>query len=437
MDYAIFIPGTMGSRLQTPQGDEVWPPTVLETQTSYKRIDQLSRDDLIVTDIVRKVWCVGIYKPLIDQFDEIGFKEGATGQKRLKAFAYDWRKDIVDTADLVAQELEAAAAAGAKSITIIAHSMGGLIARLVLESGLYANKPWFSKITGFIALATPHLGAPLALARVLGLDSALGISGPDFKTLAGDIRYPSGYQLLPAPGEAACWDIATPLLEPLDIYDRGVAKRLGLNTKLLDRARFVHDTLAKGSVPKHVRYFFFAGTGHDTVTRINMSSAEAILTTSDDAGDGTVPMWSALPRSLQKQLVVGDHSGFFTGKIFSAVFYRLLGATFPTPPIGLTATGVFLSAKKLIFRHDEAIALVLVPDQPSGEIKGSITIERADNPSTPFAPFGAPIAVSYSGPETEILKMALPPTGKTGQFKATFHGKPGGSQPVFFAVSDV
>ncbi|MCO4054247.1 MAG: hypothetical protein HEQ16_09390 [Bosea sp.] len=171
--------------------------------------------------------------------------------------------------------------AGAKSITIVGHSMGGLVSRLLLESGVFSNEPWFKKIISFIALATPHLGAPLALARILGMDSALGISKSDFKIFANNPKYPTAYQLLPAPGEAACWDISVRSLPALDIYDSKVAARLGLNTSLLKRARYVHDTLGKNSAPGNVRYFFFAGTGHGTVTRVNVGIGANVLTSSE------------------------------------------------------------------------------------------------------------------------------------------------------------
>lgn len=435
MECVIFVPGIMGSRLATPEGEEIWPPTVLETQTGYGRREELERDDLVVTDIVRKVWCVGVYQPLVDQFLAMGFKEGGVGQKRLVAFAYDWRRDLENTKDLLAKEIEKQVKAGAKSIIIVGHSMGGLVSRLLLESGVFSNEPWFKKIISFIALATPHLGAPLALARILGMDSALGISKSDFKIFANNPKYPTAYQLLPAPGEAACWDISVRSLPALDIYDSKVAARLGLNTSLLKRARYVHDTLGKNSAPENVRYFFFAGTGHGTVTRVNVGIGANVLTSSEDAGDGTVPLWSALPRSLQKQLVVGEHSGFFVGDAFSAVFYRLLGADFPEPPIALHgASSVALSMKQLLLPKEEAPEVVLIPDLPTNKIAGQLFLERTEKPEAPFVAFGEPVPVSYNGPDIALLKFILPPLNETGQYRVTFKGKPGPSEPVFFAV---
>lgn len=300
MNVVVFVPGIMGTALVTPDGEEVWPPTALETQFGYKRKKELMRDDLKVGDVIRKLLCFGVYQPLLDQLAEIGFSENG-GQKRLVLFPYDWRLDLEKTADKLATRLSDLADEGATSITIVAHSMGGLISRLVLETLKFKSKPWFGKINGFLALATPHLGAPLALARVLGMDSALGVSAEDFKELANDPRYPSGYQLLPAPAEASCWDIGRRDLGPLDIYKDEVASRLGLNKILLARARFVHDILSAGNQPEHVRYFYFAGTGHKTATRVNVDDTERLLTISEDAGDGTWARIIQNPRSRRRR----------------------------------------------------------------------------------------------------------------------------------------
>lgn len=437
MQTVVLVPGIMGTRLRTPDGDEVWPPTVLETQYGYHRKDQLLRDDLITGDIIRSVWCAEIYQPLIDQLTEIGFREGNDSDKTLKVFPYDWRQDLERTAEQLAKQIAELASSSASSVILIAHSMGGLICRLVLESGAHSGQPWFSKIEAFITLATPHLGAPLALARILGMDSTLGISGPDFRVIANDPRYPSAYQLLPAPGEDACWDVTNNELLPLDIYEPATAKTLGLNTSMIQRAKFVYDTLASGHPPKHVRYFCFAGTGHATTTRVNVTKSGNKLTTAEDAGDGTVPMWSALPRSLQRQLVLGEHSSFFTRRTFKAVFYRLLGATFPDEPIALAATGVDVSIQALVIEANQPIDLLLVPHIPAIDIQGSILLERTDDPSKPFVAVGAPVRVSYSGPVIPQLKMSLLPLRDPGQYRLRFEGKPGPSGSIAFAVARV
>lgn len=434
MKCVVFVPGIMGSILSTPGGEEVWPPTAFEVATGYKRKAKLLQDDLVVGDIVREVSCFDIYKPLIDSFSAMGFKESGPGD-RLHLFPYDWRRDLETLADRLASRLDALPAA-TTSITLVAHSMGGLVSRLTLEAGKFDAKPWFKKIDTFMTLATPHLGAPLALARILGLDSAMGISGADFRDISGDIRYPSGYQLLPAPGEAACWDIkAGGTLNVLDIYHPPTATGLGLNPKLVERAAFVHNTLAKGKAPAHIRYFYFAGTGHKTATRLNVGTGTKQVTRSEDAGDGTVPMWSALPVSAQKQLVVGEHAGFFAETTFNAVFFRLFGKSFPTPPVGAAGPDAALSVQSLTISKTDEIELLMAPAAPVTSVDGKVVIESTDGPGKPFTPFGAAFAVTYAGPRIPMLKLRLPPIGKPGFYQARFVGKPSAQKPVQFAVT--
>jgi phospholipase A1 len=245
MDAAVLIPGIMATRLVLPgtepgaQSEEVWPPTPLETQVGYKRIDKLLDPRVVAGEMIDKVLCFSFYQTVKDQLVTLGYT--CTGaRKRLVEFPYDWRKDNLSIADALAARLDRLHAAGAKKIVLIGHSMGGLLARLLMESGKYDGRPWFGAIGLFMALATPHLGAPLVLARIFGLDSTLGISGADFARLAANPAFPSGYQLIPAPGELVIWNLDSPDVAPLDIYDEATAAQLGLDPKLVARAKAMH-----------------------------------------------------------------------------------------------------------------------------------------------------------------------------------------------------
>jgi pimeloyl-ACP methyl ester carboxylesterase len=196
MKAVVFVPGIMGTELFSKAGEKLWPPKPLETQFGYGRADKLLDNDVRPGGIIENVSCFDVYGSMFDQFKQLGFgQDGA--QNRFFPFPYDWRLDLEHTAGELARLLDTVDGAGAQDIFLIAHSMGGLVSRLMLETGAYAARPWFAKIRMFVALATPHQGAPLPLARVLGLDSTLGISKEDFRKLSNDPRYPSGYQLLP------------------------------------------------------------------------------------------------------------------------------------------------------------------------------------------------------------------------------------------------
>ena len=327
--------------------------------------------------------------------------------------------------------------------------MGGLVSRLVLETGAYDDRPWFNKVKMFIALATPHQGAPLALARVLGLDSTLGITKSDFRKLASDPSYPSAYQLLPAPNEAACWSKTDLSVGTIDIYDEATATRLGLNPQLLKRARFVHDSLARGKVPSHVRYFYFAGTGHETVTRVNVQevagtypSEEMVLTRSEDAGDGTVPFWSALPRPVQKQVVVNEHAQVFRGMAFKRVFYRLLGGDLGVPLQSLgreeeEVLALQLSLPTPVIHAGHEFELLVVPTVQVGSIAGTFVLQRLKEDGTAAGSFEELSKITYAGPPVSRLRLSMPPIINPGLYELRFTGNPANSDPLKFAVASI
>ncbi|WP_417721012.1 esterase/lipase family protein [Salipiger sp.] len=436
---AVFVPGIMGTELKLPSGEVVWPPKVTETIFGYNRIDKLQSPDLRATEVIRNVSCVDFYSPILALFREMGF--AAQGAKRLVEHPYDWRRDLFDLADDLADMLDTV---DADEIVLVAHSMGGLITRLMLETGTYAGRPFFHRISGFFALATPHNGAPLALARVMGLDKALGISREDFKKLSANPAYPSGYQLLPAPGEDACWDTTNgSKLKPLDFYDPQVAARLGMKPALVARARAVHDALNAGAAPTHIRYFYFSGAGHKTVTRVNMDGQTAFVVQTPDAGDGTVPMWSSLPRTEQKQVVINEHANVFRGTPFKRVFFRLFGADAGAPleaPVfaGLEGTEpepVRISLQKPVFGEDEPIELVLTSETLMTALEGRLVFDRITEADAVEAEAAAAEEVLYRGPGINALAMTLKTRLSPGFYELRFEGDRPLEERVVVAIS--
>ncbi|WLB87862.1 lipase/acyltransferase domain-containing protein [Bradyrhizobium japonicum] len=464
MDAAVLIPGIMGTRLFLPavapetDPEEVWPPTPLETQIGYNRIDKLQDPRVITGAIIDKVLCFSFYRAVREQLATLGYTQ-RTLQKRLVEFPYDWRRDNFDTADSLAARLDRLHAEGATKIVLIGHSMGGIIARLLMESGKYDDRPWFGNIGLFMALATPHLGAPLALARIFGLDSMLGISGADFARLAANPAFPSGYQLIPAPGELAVWNVESPDVAPLDVYDEPTSVQLGLNPRLVARAKAMHDVLSIGRRPAHVRYFYFAGSGHRTVTRVNVAAAagkpvdhsQSVVTSTPDAGDGTVPMYSALPVSGQRQIVINEHATVFEGRPFRHLFFRLMGGddgdvleleTLDEPSPG---PRVALSLDSPVQRVDRPIELTLAvfnsaaPGDPErvGTITGTIVVEQFSENIEGQSTTSNNIPISYAGPSIDRLAILLPAIGKAGLYRLRFDGSPLAANAAPFAVSNV
>lgn len=416
MKYAVLVPGIMGSVLKTTGGDEAWPPRVTFSGV-HADADALLRPDLQVGDIVRKVACFSFYQPLIDTLTDLGFRE--TGSDRLILFPYDWRKDLDVTSRQLAQEL-AVLAQDATSITIVAHSMGGLVARLAVERSDTGAKPWTDKITSLITLATPHRGAPLSLARILGLEGTTGLSADDCRKVSNDPDYPSAYQLLPAPGEQACWDTTEGQRLPVvDIYDPTAAEAIGLKPAMVARARWVHETLQQGQKPASIRYFYFAASGYTTATRLNLlDSQQQVMTTTPEAGDGTVPLWSALPAVGQRQVVVGSHTDLYSQEAFNAVFYRLFGATYAEPALrALPEVTATLSVRAPTLPAAEPIELLIAFSSPTDTLDTTLELVRLGGADLMGVQETAPIPVHYKGPDIPYLKLLLPPVETSGLYR--------------------
>ena len=93
-----------------------------------------------------------VYDNLIETFELNNFVQG----ENLFPFPYDWRESNIFTAGLLRNKInKVQEVCECEKVDIIAHSMGGLIARYYIQSGLYEDD-----IDQLIFLGTPHLGSP-------------------------------------------------------------------------------------------------------------------------------------------------------------------------------------------------------------------------------------------------------------------------------------
>lgn len=91
------------------------------------------------------------YDDLINTFILNGFVEGET----IFPFPYEWRESNIFTAGLLRDKInEVQEICGCEKVDLVAHSMGGLVARYYIQSGLYEDD-----VDQLIFLGTPHLGS--------------------------------------------------------------------------------------------------------------------------------------------------------------------------------------------------------------------------------------------------------------------------------------
>lgn len=255
-DPVIIIPGITGSELVTPTGDKVWF-SAKRGKTDDLRLPMtstnlaLNRDTLKVGDIIRKVELpvlpdVEVYQKLIDALKERGYTEA--DWKNPKAtdvfyvFAYDWRRDNVESARLLMQNMAAVKKTLRKpnlKFDILAHSMGGLIARYAAmygtadlpRDGVTPIPTWAgaAHINKLMMFGTPNEGSAKSLDALLNGYPIIASRNLPF---VDDLRpedvmaNPTAFQLIPHQASARFLDEN---LQPLqiDLYDPKTWEKYG------------------------------------------------------------------------------------------------------------------------------------------------------------------------------------------------------------------
>ena len=249
----IIVPGLTGSELVNKNDNSVvWfkRERVKDDDLRLPISPNLANnhDDLIVTDVIRNVKFIPllpeieIYERLIDALQTRGgYKEGkfdapaADGDRdTFYVFAYDWRRDNVENAQLLLKKIDALKRTLKRpdlKFNVVAHSMGGLITRYAAMYGA-ANLPargaprltWagaknFNKV---ILLGTPNEGSVESLDTLLNGFSYIGggFNLPFVQNLSKFDLFtiPSIYQLLPHNSALKAYDENFKPLK-LDVYN--------------------------------------------------------------------------------------------------------------------------------------------------------------------------------------------------------------------------
>jgi phospholipase A1 len=416
MDTIVLIPGIMCSKLKL-NGKEIWPLTLSEIIYGYdpQRIAELLDPAAVPDGIIESVACVTVYQPLDDDLEIIANRAGATKV----IFAYDWRKDILaNTVPLLASTIADLVKSGSKSITLVSHSMGGLIARLLLE-GNYQNESWFANIKQLIAICSPHYGAPEALSGALGLTGSNGFAPSDMPRLTSDPRYPAAYQIFPAPHYYRLRQ--QPGNGRLDVYVNSVAARFDLDTANTAAAKRSFDALDLNERPARVHYSFIAGTHHSTLEQINVT-ANTFALAYDNVGDGTVPLWSAAPGPIVAFATPGDHTGIFKTYPFRKHLYEILTGSKMTAPHFADSPVLTVSLNKHVYAQNEPMSVLLIPDTPTHEIKGTLQLRRAIDAAGAPVQYGIGQTLQYHGPTTTHLSTSMRAPADVGAYRLTFEG---------------
>lgn len=216
----VFLPGVMGSSLASAGLGGIWWLDV----ASRRHIGdlRLASDGDSDNDPRARVEPVGV----MHTYEGFLAATYASGDFGHRALAYDWRRPLRSSAPRLRDAILDMSAAGAP-VHIVAHSMGGLLARTTL---MMYPQLW-DRVGRIAFLGTPHYGSPAIAGYLKGHlwgFEALALLGryldrTAFRSLRGVLN------LMPAPADV--YPGATPGAHPcagFDLYDAG-AWQLGLD----------------------------------------------------------------------------------------------------------------------------------------------------------------------------------------------------------------
>ncbi len=277
------------------------------------------------------------YQSMINFFVSNGYEMNKT----LFIFPYDWRQDISTIDPLLDQKIDLVKSqTGSQKVDIIAHSMGGLIARAYIQDPQKALK-----VKSLVTLGTPNLGS-VEYFKSIHYGSCVFVEiGPFCLSInqneVKDVlqNYISGYELLPSPIYFDFYNNTNPrypypfnderdmddnkVVGPLDyIQTKTLLTNLGHNTSLFSPSEILHSLDNSLSNTNGVDWTIIAGSGQPTLGqiiekyRINFLGIKIPKTDQIKInGDSTVPLFSA---SLEDQTrgysIHGDSKVFYTNQ---------------------------------------------------------------------------------------------------------------------------
>jgi hypothetical protein len=287
----LVLHGIMGSRLGREKSlfgisynDVIWLDPV---DIRLGRLEQLRLDEQ-----GRSLGGIGAVSVLFTFYLRLKLSLEAAGFDA-DFYAYDWRRGLRELGLELAAHLKTLKAPAC----IVAHSMGGLVARAALKH----LKGGREHVTRLVMMGTPNHGsfvpAQALRAAYPFLKSIAWLAPGGLEQLTEEVfaTFPGLYQLL----------AQRPLFDRLPLFDskNWPSSAPRLNPALLQQAEAVPDLLAEADDRFHV----IAGVDQETIVGLSLEENEFVYLVSRD-GDGTVPLKSALLSGCAStHLVRGSH----------------------------------------------------------------------------------------------------------------------------------
>ena len=451
MEGIVFVPGIFGSELyfNNNGASEIWPPGLFDLG-GYTHIDELSDPTRVsvgnIVDFIALPF-FPVYGAIESNLRDISNKINQSSNGPYLPFPYDWRVDLLTAARSLEQQVtQWAAGPGLTSITFFAHSMGGLVVRLLLESVLpslpAARRPaWVNLTQRAVFACTPHLGAPEALALALGLAGDETLTAAQCKQLTANPAFPSSYELMPSPARNLVFDTPSGAWIPYD--SSSVIAQLGLSATNIAAANRVRSELNIAErTPANTEYFFMYGTGMETDESIDVSgltTTGATIVQKQD-GDGTVPSWSITEAASQATPPIptwsgpGEHLALLSTDAFRQELYRYFGlgasALVAEAAFEIGPAKISVHCNKHQYAPGASVHILLIPETPTETLSGTLQIRRvvatmgADGKST-YSVADAPVAtktIKVQGGPVKTHSVHMPAPETSGAYQLAFTG---------------
>jgi pimeloyl-ACP methyl ester carboxylesterase len=392
-DAVIVIPGIMGSELVDAEtGDVLWglsPRSYLRLWTGRGGLERLQVTDQERQGKTGRIRAKGLLRfpvaaPIFGGFEPYtrlvaAIRRTLIHPDALCEFAYDWRLPVAFNAARLGDVVEAHLRSwrvhrlGGKdaNVVLVAHSMGGLVARCF--TGTMGGA---SAVRQTVTLGTPFFGAVKA-AYLLNAGRGAPVPLPRARLREVALTLPGLHDLLPS---YRCVDDAGGrLLTPADVAD------LGGDSELAEASFAMQRTLAKLGTDG-----LRTVVGVEQPTMQSMRLVRGVVVPqrhiveagvrTDHRGDGTVYVEAALGGVEPTSYLPQSHAGLSRAPEAIAAVVAVLTRQRLGPPLG--ATGVGLDVPDLAIVGERCEVRITTPDDavPSCRVVDADTGEQVAAP---------------------------------------------------------
>lgn len=295
----LILPGIMGSELgipAPPQDDLIW---VAYFQILKGRLSEL----ILPAKPGPRLGALGV---LLFAYEKLKLRLRAAGFDA-EFYPYDWRQDIGDLGKGLAGALDKMP----RPVSLVAHSMGGLVARAAC-----AHRP--KNLKRIVTLGAPNYGSYSPIQAFRGVHSVVNkVALLDLTNSAQDLArifktFPGLCEMIPSPDHA-----------DRDYFNLNSWPQSGVrpDQKMLSTAR-----TAQKSLPHDCDGLVqIVGCNQETVVKARVEAGEFIYETSYE-GDGTVPLAFARLPEPDTYYVEDEHGRLANNKVLASAVVDILNS---------------------------------------------------------------------------------------------------------------